>query len=121
MPMSPEELAHLQLRITADGQQYLKTLKDMDAATRHHVGGIGHQLEKLGEKFTDFTKDVGKDVASRMLGGMGMGGFAAGLATGIVHLVENAMEVTERYEKAEISLNSTLEANHRRVGETTEE
>jgi hypothetical protein len=110
------ELSKLVVRLVGDPANLLASLKKVQEES--HKTRVS--MEELGKKAVDFTKDIGKDVANRVLGGFGFGALAGGVATGLVHLFENASEVAERYEKVEIGLNTTLRANYRNVTETTE-
>lgn len=113
-----DDLALLQVRITAEGEQFLKVMKAMRAELdefKKHAKEAHSVLDKLGEKVTHFGKDVGKDIANRLLGGLGFGGLAAGIAAGTVQLVERAYAAMEKRESAEIRMNAILQANHRNV------
>lgn len=69
-------------------------------------------LSKMGEGF----KELGKDVAGRLMGGLGFAGIIGVGATGLVKFFENSISAAEKFEKTEIRLNAVMEANGRQIG-----
>ena len=117
MPMSNDEVGHLVARLSLNVEEFMAANKKVqDDIHKTHT-----MLEKLGEKSLHFGKELGTDVANRLLGGLGFGGIAGGLASGLVHTVEKTVEVMEKYEKSEIKLTAVLEVNRRNVAETSRE
>ena len=117
MPMSNDEVGHLIARLSLNVEEFMAAKKKVDDEL-HKTHGL---LEKLGEKAAHFGKEVGKDMANRLLGGLGFGGLAAGAAAATIGFIERSIEVAEKYEKAEIGLNATLAANFRDVEKTKKE